>query len=412
MNKTSYFSLLCKRNIAIMVLSNMAIGLMDGPMRWLLPLLLMEKGGPFLVGLSFSIANLGDTVIALLGGQFSDRFGRKIMLVISSLFYTIGSLLLFLAFWKGSLNFIIIGMIATIFIYGLSGISSGSTLALITESISEEDAGKALSLVSFGGLMGRILGSSFIGILFRENPVKALIAMTVFSAISVLLRLQLKETLQLKSMGENISLIEHLKGMINAVKMLGSLCILSIVALIILNGLSLAICGNYYSPYLTENFGLDSAKVGMIFSLLGLIQLLLTPVAGIVVDRYDYGFLNGLILGNVLSGGFLLVFSLTHLPFVAVLAMIISSGLGVFHSIGYDVMMAKISENRFRATIYSGMMAVWNGMFILGPVVGSLLYSSNPQLTFIIASVLLLATLMPIGKIAYYFRNTALNKRI
>lgn len=82
MNKTSYFSLLCKRNIAIMVLSNMAIGLMDGPMRWLLPLLLMEKGGPFLVGLSFSIANLGDTVIALLGGQFSDRFGRKIMYLI------------------------------------------------------------------------------------------------------------------------------------------------------------------------------------------------------------------------------------------------------------------------------------------------------------------------------------------
>ncbi|MEQ2130077.1 MFS transporter, partial [Caldanaerobacter subterraneus KAk] len=353
------------------------------------------------------IANLGDTVIALLGGQFSDRFGRKIMLVISSLFYTIGSLLLFLAFWQGSFNFIIIGMIATIFIYGLSGISSGSTLALITESISEEDAGKALSLVSFGGLMGRILGSSFIGILFKTKPVEALIAMTVFSAISVLLRLQLKETLQLKSMGENISLIEHLKGTINAVKMLGSLCILSIVALIILNGLSLAICGNYYSPYLTENFGLDSAKIGVIFSLLGLIQLLLTPVAGIVVDRYDYGFLNGLILG-ILSGGFLLVFSLTHLPFVAVLSMIISSGLGIFHSIGYDVMMAKILESRFRATIYSGMMAVWNMTFILGPVVGSILYSSNPKLTFIIASALLLVTFIPIGKIGYYFRNTAL----
>ncbi|ANW97688.1 hypothetical protein CSTERTH_00900 [Thermoclostridium stercorarium subsp. thermolacticum DSM 2910] len=84
------------------------------------------------------------------------------------------------------------------------------------------------------------------------------------------------------------------------------------------------------------------------------------------MDRYNYGFINGLILGNVLSGAFLLVFALTHLPFVAVLTMIISSGLGVFHSIGYDVMMAKISENRFRATIYSGMMAVWNGMFIIG----------------------------------------------
>ena len=405
MSKTSYFSLLYKRNIAIMFLSNMAIGLMDGPMRWLLPLLLMEGGGPFLVGLSFSIANLGDTVIALLGGQFSDRFGRKIMLVISSLFYTIGSLLLFLAFGQRSFNFIIIGMIGTIFIYGLSGISSGSTLALITESISEEDAGKALSLVSFGGLMGRILGSSFIGILFKTKPVEALIAMTVFSAISVLLRLQLKETLQLKPMGENISLIEHLKGTINAIKMLGSLCILSIVVLIILNGLSLAICGNYYSPYLTENFGLDSAKIGVIFSLLGLIQLLLTPVAGIVVDRYDYGFLNGLILGNVLSGGFLLFFSLTHLPFVAVLSMIISSGLGVFHSIGYDVMMAKISENRFRATIYSGMMAVWNMMFILGPVVGSILYSSSPKLTFFVASALLLVTFIPIKKISTYFHN-------
>ena len=304
MTKSSYFSLLCRRNIAIMVSSNMAIGLMDGPMRWLLPLLLMEKGGPFLVGLSFSIANFGDTIIALLGGQCSDRFGRKIMLVISSLFYTIGSLLLFFAFWQGDLNFIIIGMISTIFIYGLSGISLGSTLARITESVSDEDSGKALSLVSFGGLIGRILGSSFIGFLFRKNPVEALIAMIVFSAISVLLRLQLKETLQLKSMGENISLIGHLKGTINVVKMLGSFCILSITTLIVLNGLSLAICGNYYSPYLTENFGLDSGKIGMIFSALGLIQLLLTPIAGIVVDRYKYGFLKGLFLGNVFAGVF------------------------------------------------------------------------------------------------------------
>ncbi|HHW58446.1 MAG TPA: MFS transporter [Clostridia bacterium] len=402
MNKTSYFSLLCKRNIVIMVSSNMAIGLMDGPMRWLLPLLLMEKGGPFLVGLSFSIANFGDTVIAIFGGQFSDRFGRKKMLVISSLFYTIGSCFLLFAFWQGGLIFIIIGMIATIFIYGLSGISSGSTLALITESISDEDAGKALSLVSFGGLMGRILGSSFIGILFKTKPVEALIVMTVFSAISVLLRLQLKETLQLKSIGRGISLIGHLKDTVNAVKMLGSFCILSIIALIGLNGLSLSICGNYYSPYLTENFGLDSAKIGVIFSVLGVIQLILTPVAGIIVDRYDYGFLNSLILGNVLSGAFLLVFALTHLPFVAVLAVIVSSGLGVFHSIGYDVMMAKISENRFRATIYSGMMAVWNMTFILGPVVGSILYSSNPKLTFFVASILLLVTFIPIKKIGLY----------
>ncbi|MCS3916432.1 hypothetical protein M2349_001573 [Caldanaerobacter subterraneus subsp. tengcongensis MB4] len=54
------------------------------------------------------------------------------------------------------------------------------------------------------------------------------------------------------------------------------------------------------------------------------------------------------------------------------------------------------------------MMAVWNMMFILGPVVGSILYSSNPKLTFIIASALLLVTFIPIGEIGYYFRNTAL----
>ncbi|MGH2330444.1 hypothetical protein [Thermoanaerobacter mathranii] len=76
--------------------------------------------------------------------------------------------------------------------------------------------------------------------------------------------------------------------------------------------------------------------------------------------------------GNVLSGAFLLVFALIHLPFVVVLTMIISSGLGVFHSIGYDVMMAKISENRLRATIYSGMMAMWNGMFIIGSMIGGI----------------------------------------
>jgi len=44
-------------------------------------------------------------------------------------------------------------------------------------------------------------------------------------------------------------------------------------------------------------------------------------------------------------------------------------------------------------------------MFILGPVVGSILYSSSPKLTFFVASTLLLVTFIPIKKISTYFHN-------
>ncbi|AAM25857.1 MFS family permease [Caldanaerobacter subterraneus subsp. tengcongensis MB4] len=74
--------------------------------------------------------------------------------------------------------------------------------------------------------------------------------------------------------------------------------------------------------------------------------------------------------------------------------------------------MAKILESRFRATIYSGMMAVWNMMFILGPVVGSILYSSSPKLTFFVASTLLLVTFIPIKKISIYFHNLVQAEKI
>ncbi|AAM25393.1 MFS family permease [Caldanaerobacter subterraneus subsp. tengcongensis MB4] len=108
----------------------------------------------------------------------------------------------------------------------------------------------------------------------------------------------------------------------------------------------------------------------------------------------------------------MLIFAFTYIPFIAIFTMIASSELGVFHSIGYDVMMAKLSENRFRATIYSGMMAIWNAMFIIGPVIGGVLYSGNPRLTFFVTSILLLITFIPIKKISIYFHNVVQTKKI
>mgnify|MGYP000898981175 FL=1 len=167
-----------------------------------------------------------------------------------------------------------------------------------------------------------------------------------------------------------------------------------LVMIVTCNGLAHGISGNYYPPYLSASFNLNEATIGTVCSVMAVVQSLLFPLAGWFSDRF--GVAAALALGNGGAGLAVLLFALSPWRSVALPATIISGGLGVFHEIGRSVAIAKSSSRSFRSTLYGGVNALWNAMFVVGPFIGGLLYAAKPALPFITAAVLLLITTAPV----------------
>lgn len=381
----------------VLIISSVSLVLFRGPISWILPLLLMQKGGPFLVGTSFAIANIDDTVFAFIGGSLGDRYGRKPVLILSAAFYFLVCLLFSLSLpLDGSIGQVI-AFLATVCLYGVTGISAGPDSAIVAESIGEQSLGRAFSLLSTSSVVARAMGSLALGVVYRESPVTAGLVALALCLVAIVARLFLRETLEPNRDCKQLSFWTHTKGMLKRVRTSATASLISLVVLVVCNGLGHGISGNYYPPYLKDRLYLGEASIGAVYSVMALLQALLLPVAGWFADRY--GPSAALVMGNVGAGAAVLVFALSPLTFIAVPATIVSGGLGAFHEIGYRVAVAKSSDRSYRSTLYGSLMSVRNAMFVLGPMIGGALYSGKPPLTFGVASLLLLLTFVPIERL-------------
>lgn len=367
-------------------------------MGWILPLLLMQKAGPLLVGVSFALANIEDTVLAFIGGPLADRYGRKPLVILSTLIYVLGSLFLLLSLLQHGFLGQALAFLATMCLYGLTGISSGPGSAIVAESVEDKNMGKSFALLTTSSLIAKALGSSILGLVYKENPIAMGFIILALALIATVPCLFLRETLQPTHAREPLPVGTPLQTTIRAIRSLGTNFIL-VAALVVCNGLAHGISGNYYAPYLEDVLDIDEAVIGIVYSVMTLLQSILLPLAGWIVDRY--GSSAALLLGNVVSGVFVLLFSVSLSSSIAIPAMLVSAGLGVFHGVGYSVTIARLSERSFRATLYGGLEAVWNAMFILGPIIGSALYLARPALTFTVASLLLLLSVVSITRLHF-----------
>lgn len=386
--------ILRSRNLRIIVASSCVQSFMHGPMSWLLPILLLEVGDPLFLGAAFTVANIDDTVMSFVGGVLADRYGRKAVLVFSRLMCVCGACLLTSAMLvRGDFSRIAL-FAAVVFLYGMTGVSSGPSSALLVESVEPQYVGRAFSLVTSFSLLSRSLGSVVLGIICHHSRVTASFVFISLAIANMILLLGIEETLRLRTSQTSKPTNGHLLATFRRISQLGALNLTLLILLVVKNGLGHGVAGNFFSPFLEEIHGISLVVLGGAFSAISLLQAILVLPAGWLIDRR--GPFLALVIGNTVVGGWVLLLGIARAASLAVAATVVSGCLGVFHGIGYNVVVSKLSENHMRATLFGGLETLWNAMFIVGPLVGGALYALHPSLTFGVAGSILLLTLLPI----------------
>jgi len=374
-----YFDVLKRRNILLLIVSSVNLSFFHGFLHWFLPMQLVIRGGAALAGVALAVANIDDVVCSFIGGLLADRYGRKTVILPSTLLYPIGSVFLLLSFGHDGLLWI---FAAIVIFLGVTSISHGPISAMVAESVGEKSLGTAFSLFLILSCIARSFGSLFFGAI-SEDEILASSIILLLSIACFTTMLFLRETL-VRGEREPIKFPLTLRAIGLSITQLTTLALF-----IVFHGLAHGVSGYYYPPYLNEQLRLDEEAIGLVYAILPISYMILQPIAGYVTDKY--GVLGPLIVGNAISGVFLLAFCFSPIATIAVVLMVISASLGTFHAAGYGALVAKLSS-RGRATLYGGLGSVWSTMFIVGPVVGGLLYGADRVLPFLVASVLFMLT--------------------
>lgn len=386
-------------NIMVISISGLFLSFAMGFLRWYLPIKLTLMGNAVFAGICFAVANVDDTIFSFLGGILADKRGRKPIIILSTLFYSFGALFFLISlYFPGSISLLLI-FVATVFLWGVTGLSSGATSALIAESEDKERVGRAFSTYSVFSNMGTIFGSFTLSIMLNRSgifPVAYLILLA--TGLGVVVRTRLNETLQNTSRDSaagDVSVVASIVDPLKTIK--GTTFIVPILILVILNGLAFGVSGQFYSVYVKEILKIDEIYIGSMYSLIPLLQLGAQPVAGYVTDRFGAHY--SLMVGNCVTGIFIVMFCTSfNIPF-AIAALVASYVLGPFHGIGYRSLIAKVSSQKYMATLYGGLLSIWNAMFIFGPLMGGVMYFNLPPAPFIFTGALLLLAVVPILKI-------------
>jgi len=387
-----------QKNVALLAVAAIALGFVRGPLDWLLPLLLLEKGNPVLLGAAFALANVDDTVMAFIGGPLADRHGRRPVILLSTSSYVLGCLVLLVAVASEGLPAMVLVTLAVILLYGTTGISAGPYSALVAESVGPHTTGRVFSGLALCGRLARAGGSLLLGLILAANRNLGLLIMLGCACVSLLLYFRLKETLLTRS-GPNTgtSFTDHLKESLSGIRSMLPLGLLALLGVIVLNGFAHGTTGHFYPPFLSERLGLVDAQIALLYSAMMVIQAVILPFAGWFVDRH--GGRAGLMLGNVIPGLMLLVFVMAPSRVLALTAMLAAAVLGAFAGTAQQVATARLTGAGTRATVFGATESVFNLMFVVGPLTGGVLYALRPSLPFVLGSVALLSTALLIRRL-------------
>jgi len=353
-------SLFIEQNVSVLSLTLLFILIAFFSWYPVLPIYLRELGAnDFQVGFSYTLLAFSYALMQFLGGIFSDRFGRKLLIVIPSFFFPI---LYFLAgnssHWTTLILFLIIAN-------SISALQLPSFYSMIAESVPKIKRGKAYSIFELFAILGITIGPAIGMILIPRVEIKYLLYFTSFvSFLCALARMiWLKETHHYRT---KINKFNSFKSLFNK-KML--LIVLALSSLFLLFNLTTR--GPFVSLYANEVMNLDKSKINLLFALGGFAAVIYSLWGGKTIDKW--GSKKMLLYSASGLGIFMILWSLSSSLWLAITLFTILYIFSQSCQIAYGSFLADITHQQSRGLVI-GFIGTCTGIIgSIGPSLGGYL---------------------------------------
>lgn len=225
-----------------------------------------------MMGVLFSSYAVAMLIATPVFGPISDRFGRRIMLLIGLLGLAASTLLF--AFSESMTL-----LITARFVQGISAAATWPTaLALLADLFPPQKRGAvmgtALTAISTGTLLGAPIGGWLFEISDHRMPFLAAAAFTVLNIVLVFLFLKEEKN---RTVSEKL----ELSGFIRNPQ------VVFIAGIVLLAEVSLCLLEPTLPVFFTEKMGSTPTTIGLLFAVMTLAYGLIAPVAGSLSSRYN-----------------------------------------------------------------------------------------------------------------------------
>ncbi len=291
-----------ERNLSLLFMINIFAAIYSNMTSVFIPLFIRSlQASVFEVSLALFVGSASATVTVMLGGYMSDRYGRKITIMLSGVFWLIAPLLYISAkSWP-----------ETMLYTAISGISFSffvpARAAMITDIVRKSSLGRIYGLMNIAWPIGGMLGPFLGGIIADRYGWTAFFCFLfflalIYMAISIFLTESSERPLRAEEKAPSILSREI------------ALTLLFFVLMHVLANTSRGILSTILPFYLTERFGKTKTEVGIFFSVGFGIATLITQIPG--------GF-----LADKLGRKKTMVYSTLPIPFLSVLFLATSDYL-------------------------------------------------------------------------------------
>jgi len=324
-------------------------------------------GAPALVGLLSSVYALGQFIAAPLVGRFSDRFGRKPLLLFS-IGGTFLSLLLLGAAWALPVVF------ASRILDGLTGGNITVAQSYIADVTDEKERARGLGLIGAAFGLGFILGPLFGGLLSRFGlSAPAFAAAAVALTNLILITAVLPESLTAErrtAMARNPRRRVNLKLLVETLRTPKAGTILHIT---LFYGLAFVMFQTMFSVFVQQRLGIGAEGRGYLLAYAGiLIVTIQGGVIGALAKRFSEPRLL-LAASVVLVFGFLLWAFSPTVWFLMIALVPIAVGGGVMTTVNRSLLSKSVPVEEIGGTLgLSTSIESMNG--IIAPAIGGALF--------------------------------------
>lgn len=382
---SGYSHLLRVRNIVLLTISSALLTFSARFLSWALPITIHEVGGIGALGLIYTLIFVVGVFMPLISGWFSDVFSRKNIIIFGTTMLVFALTLFFLRVYH------IVALAITLVLLRISPMIISTPLqVMVMESVPDRSRGKAFAIITSVALVAAALGSTVLGFAMvnRDFNFLGMIAI-VLAVIALITRLMLKEEnenniLRFSSSKETLGKI--CKRLLS-VKLLVASASIRIYAIYgaIMTFVS-ATAGLYLPIYLKDVAKLEMTVLGPLYSTLYLLSGVIRPIAGVIVDNYTPS--KTLLFITLIIGASLPVLAFNINAIVVMLAFLAIGIMEPFAQIADPVLAGQITEKKHRATIMGALDSISILVSIPAPLMGSLIWSYNPQSLMFFASIL------------------------